>query len=141
MVCISKQKLSKKILDKIDGQFGQTLNEFKNKKETVKFFKEFLTGTEKLMLIKRLALILMLEKKYSFNRIKENLKLSPTTVSKFWRKLKNDKFLILQEKVRKEKISQEFWKGLESLLRAGMPPIAGPGRWRRLYRLTDNKHK
>ena len=54
--------------------------------------KQLLTSTEQVMLAKRLALILMIQERYSYTTIGQILKMTPATIHRFWRQVKQNKF-------------------------------------------------
>ena len=80
------------------------------------------------MIAKRLAMIFMVKKGYSFETIERTLKISPVTVSKYWRRTKADEFPLVNRYFKGKKQAEEFWRVLERAVRMGMPPI-GKGRW------------
>jgi uncharacterized protein YerC len=92
-----------------------------------------LTPTETLMLAKRLAILVMLERGESTYRISRALKVSVSSVSRFRRMVDLGLFKpILRSARKRERTVMEI---LELVLAAGMPSIAGPRHNRRLYRL------
>ncbi len=130
---ISKKKLKKKTYFKIKEQFVNFISGYRNKKELEDFLNEFLTETEKVMLAKRLFLILMIKKGYNFSEIERVLRISPSTVVRFWKKHKVDELNVIQQKIDARKNREKKIKDIDSLIRLGLPPIAGRGRWKFLY--------
>ena len=80
---LSKQRLQKETYVKINRELGKALEKLVrvNKKEA--FMYELLTFTERVMLAKRLAIILMLDRDNSYYEIQHTLKVSPSTVARF----------------------------------------------------------
>ena len=109
------------------------------------FVRELLTPTERIMLAKRLSLVLMLKRGFPFSVIERTLKVSPSTVLRFWLISKQGSFATLthksafgddtKSKVR-HKNKSNFWDELESLILLGMPRRAsGTARWDKIRSL------
>ncbi|KKQ02351.1 MAG: hypothetical protein US12_C0032G0004 [Parcubacteria group bacterium GW2011_GWA2_36_24] len=126
---ISSKKLKKEHLQKLYNEFSVAL-EKSAKKSWIKFFlNDFLTRTEKIMLAKRFAVIYLLSKDVPISYIAESLCMSPATISRMSVKHDNGKYSSLLKTIKNENI----WRIFEKILRAGLPPIAGRGRWKFLY--------
>ena len=92
-----------------------------------------LTETEQIMLIKRVAAILMINANYSIYRVAKTINLSHSTVARYKLALEAGEYDVLLSRTRTEKFNTKiFWQLVETLLRAGLPPMAGPGRWKDL---------
>jgi len=129
---ISSKKLKKEHLNKLYREFGTAL-EKSAKKSWLKFFlNDFLTRTEKIMLAKRFAVIYLLSRDVPPSYIAESLCMSPATISRMSLKYDIGKYASLMKTI--ENKDQDMWKILEKILRAGLPPIAGRGRWKFLYK-------
>ena len=129
---ISSKKLKKEHLQKLYSEFNTAL-EKSAKKSWVKFFlNDFLTRTEKIMLAKRFAVIYLLSKDVPASYIAEALYMSPATIFRMSLKYDIGKYSSLLKTVKKE--DMDIWGTLEKILRAGLPPIAGRGRWKFLYK-------
>jgi len=118
-------------------QLTYALSRLKNKSNASIFTNEFLTRTERIMLTKRLAIILMTARGYSSVETGRHLKVSTSTVlrhrSKF---LKGEYFKLLASlgfKIKKD--YERLWKEIERLFK--LPPIAGPGRWTWVSEISD----
>lgn len=92
-----------------------------------------LTPTETLMLAKRLAIIVMLERGDSSYRISKSLKVSVSSVARFRHMIRAGLFKPILQSARKN--NRPLMEILELILAAGMPSIAGPRHNRRLQRL------
>jgi len=129
---ISSKKLKKEHLNKLYSEFGIAL-EKSAKKSWLKFFlNDFLTRTEKIMLAKRFAVIYLLSKDVPPSYIAESLGMSPATVFRMSLKYDIGKYSSLLKAIKFE--NADIWKVFEKILRAGLPPIAGRGRWKFLYK-------
>ena len=129
---ISSKKLKKENLQKLYDEFNGAL-EKSAKKSWIKFFlNDFLTKTEKIMLAKRFAVIYLLSKDVPTSYISESLCMSPTTIFRMSLKYEIGRYSFLLKTIESE--NKNIWKILEKILRAGMPPRAGRGRWKFLYK-------
>lgn len=89
-----------------------------------------LTPTECVIVIKRVAAVILIDQHYSLYEVARSLKLSTATVSDYKKQVDDGKFKTLLEIVRgKEFDSEKFWQSIDKILRLGLPPMAGPGRW------------
>ena len=129
---ISSKKLKKEHLEKLYREFGIAL-EKSAKKSWIKFFlNDFLTRTEKIMLAKRFAVIYLLSKDLPTSYISNALCMSPATIARMSLKYEIGKYSSLLKTIKND--NENMWKILEKILRAGLPPIAGRGRWKFLYK-------
>ncbi len=128
---ISKRKLDKKTLGKIFSKLITLLGHAKNHRELAYMLDELLTETEKIMLAKRLAIILMLEGDIPQNRIIEALSISPSTVTRFSLGVEAGKYNFIRNVSKKDKVDIE--KIIWLLLTVGgiMPPRVGRRYWRK----------
>jgi Trp operon repressor len=127
---VSPRKVDKKLIKKITARLVDVLT---NEKNTDKRYilKEILTRTEKIMLAKRLAIVLMLSSDIPAHLISETLKVSPTTITKISLKLELGKYENTIKASKEEKIDLE--KIFYLLITAGgiMPPKLGKRYWRK----------
>lgn len=129
---VSSKKLKKEHLDKLYSEFGIAL-EKSAKKSWLKFFlNDFLTRTEKIMLTKRFAVIYLLSKDMPASYIAEALYMSPATIFRMLLKYNIGKYSSLLKAIKNE--NKDIWGILEKILKAGLPPRAGRGRWKFLYK-------
>ena len=134
---VSKKKLKKKIFIKIGEQLSDTIAKANSARELRWVFKELITPTERIMLAKRLAIMLMLEKGYSFNIIQRTLKVTPQTIVRFWKITKQSSYKPVIKEISANKTKSSFWQELEELILLGMPPR---GRQWQLMRRVAAKH-
>ncbi len=129
---ISSRKLKKENLQELYNEFSIAL-EKSAKKSWAKFFlNDFLTRTEKIMLAKRFAVIYLLSKDIPPSYIADALCMSPATIFRMSLKYDIGKYSSLLRAIKKEE--KDIWGILEKILRAGLPPRAGRGRWKFLYK-------
>src|SRR3989344_7744615 len=102
---ISQKRVKRHVFKRMSDEFVKTISSLKSSSEIRGFLNELLTPTERMMLAKRLAMILMLKKGYSFLIIRRTLKLSPSTVARFWKmtKMKSFQFVLKETKKTEEK--------------------------------------
>ncbi|KKQ87941.1 MAG: hypothetical protein UT09_C0007G0024 [Parcubacteria group bacterium GW2011_GWF2_38_8] len=128
---ISSKKLKKEHLQKLYNEFSSAL-EKSAKKSWIKFFLgDFLTHTEKIMLAKRFAVIYLLSKNIPITYIAETLCMSPTTIFRMSFRYDIGKYSSLLKII--ETQNKDIWTILEKILKAGLPPRTGRGRWKFLY--------
>ncbi|MEK7147933.1 MAG: Trp family transcriptional regulator [Patescibacteria group bacterium] len=128
---ISKKKLDKKTSGKIFGKLITILARAQNEKRLALILDELLTETEKIMLAKRLAVVLMLAGNTPQHRIAEALYVSPSTITRFSLGIEIGKYDLIQSISKKDRVDLE--KIIWLLLTAGgiMPPRIGRKYWRR----------
>jgi|SRR3989344_1603159 len=127
---VSKRKLDPDTFDKIFRKLIRVLECAQNKQKFTPVLSEILTETEKIMLAKRLAVVLLLFGNIPQHRIAEILLVSPTTVSKVSFQVEIGKYDSIKNISIKERIDLE--KVVWLLLTAGgiLPPKTGGKYWR-----------
>ena len=128
---ISSKKLKKENLQRLYDEFSAALQKSAQRSWIKLFLNGFLTRTEKIMLAKRFAVIYLLSKDIPVSYIAEALHMSPATISRMSLKYEIGKYSSLLKTIQRE--NKDIWRILEKILRAGLPPIAGRGRWKFLY--------
>jgi len=128
---VSSQKLKNEHLQRLYNEFGSALEKSAKKSRTKFFLGDFLTYTEKIMLAKRFAVIYLLSKNIPVSYISEALYMSPATISRMSLKYDIGKYSSLLKTIERE--NKDIWEILEKILKAGLPPRAGRGRWKFLY--------
>lgn len=116
---VSRKKLNKKVFQKIGDEFIGFVLDLKSSTETKSFLTNLLTKTERIMLAKRLAVIGMLIKGYSFEAIQQTLQISPSTVDRFWKIIQQypSSFSLIRSRIEtKSKAKTGFWKVLGDFL-------------------------
>jgi len=121
------QKTQEKLFSQLSGLFATA-----DKSSARQFFSELLTPSERVMLMKRLAVIIMLDKECSVYRTATTLHMSKTTVAELQGKMQKGVFTsIIRVTHKKDFDSKKFWATIEVLVRAGMPSM-GKDRWNSL---------
>ncbi|MFA6397227.1 MAG: hypothetical protein WDK96_00045 [Candidatus Paceibacterota bacterium] len=130
---ISKNKISSKLYEKIFLKLISILEKAGNKNYLNLVIRELFTKTEKIMLAKRLAIILMISDNIPQHRVVEILKVSPSTVAKISLQVDVGKHKRLLEISKIEKIDLEkiVWKILT--FNGVMPPKTGKKYWRQKF--------
>jgi uncharacterized protein YerC len=129
---ISSKKLKQEHLQKLYNEFNLALEKSAKKSWTKFFLSDFLTNTEKTMLAKRFAVIFLLSKGIPVSYIAESLHMSETTIFRMYNKYDIGKYSSILKIMSQE--NKNIWIILEKILRAGLPPRAGRGRWKFLYK-------
>jgi uncharacterized protein YerC len=130
MTHVSKQKLKKEDFAALYNQFSHIIA-LLDTKDSSGFLDELLTKAEKVMLTKRFSAIVTFREGCSVYRVSELLLMSPSTAEYIKLKYKVGKFRHIEKILEKEKAeARAFWRALESIFQAGLPPI-GKGRWKR----------
>ena len=132
MTNVSKQKLPKKHLDKIYKQLHNAVGRLNNR-TSAEFFNDLLGPEEQIMLTKRLATVAMYIEGNSSYRVSQLLKISPSTAENIRKDYEMGRYDNVKKILTKNKADYEqFWKTLDVVLRAGMPPM-GRGRWKSFF--------
>ena len=129
---VSSRKLKKETLQRLYNEFSKALEKSAHKSGAKFFLGDFLTRTEKTMLAKRFAVIYLLSKNVPATYIAESLGMSPATIFRMSLRYDIGKYSSLLKVIQHEQ--GDLWKILERILRAGLPPRAGRGRWKFLYK-------
>ncbi len=120
---VSKRLLEKHEYVDIHKQLFKTIALLARSGKTGAVLNELLTKTEKLMLAKRLAIIIMLDKKESPYAIEKILKISPSTSARLSLSYEQGAYNELLKEIRAD---QGFWKLIEKIL----PPRVGRNRFK-----------
>ncbi|MFH2013563.1 MAG: Trp family transcriptional regulator [Patescibacteria group bacterium] len=129
MVRTSKQQVEKDVLKQINNRLVDVVSKLETDTSARSFLDDLLSESEKIVLAKRLSIIFMLYEKISWYRISVLLKVSQTTVKKVASDIGLEKYENILKIVRQKKNRVTFWEGMDIVLRCGMPPIVGKGRW------------
>lgn len=129
MTNISKQKLDKQTERQLFTQFTQI---FKNANEAklAELFDALFSETEKVMFIKRVAMVFLFSKGVSLYAIERALNVSENTVRLHKMRFDEGRYDPIVSMTRKKSFaSVDFIETLEVLLRLGMPSY-GKDRWK-----------
>lgn len=133
MTHVSKKRLKKNVATELADQFLTFLALARTKGEARILANELLSQTERVMLAKRLATVVLLVRGYSFTQIGEALGITRQTVIRIWKDMKLGKYKKIARYARehtKHFKKETFMEELIRIIHFGMPPRAGRGRWK-----------
>ena len=128
---VSKNKVKRKIFLAMSERLLEAVVKAASRQRGQSLIAELLTPTERVMLAKRLAMIVMIRRGYSFYRIAKTLKVSFSTVARFYARVQSGQYAYLANLLETKAHPSS---SLERLLRFGLPPRVGKGRWSALYK-------
>lgn len=137
MVRVSKIKIDKQIYSKIYTQFISALVDL-NKQKSIALIDDLFTEPEKIMLVKRLATMLMLKEGLSNSTITNSLKISPSTVTRISKIVREKQTDFIESLFVDRDARQRFIKKILILRHELLPTRPGGASWRYL---RDNKYK
>ena len=137
MTNVSKNKLAPSVFKRIRRDLRHAVSS--RMANGPQILESLLSPTERVMLSKRLAIIILLENKCTYYKISKVLKVSIATVLRTERLRKQGKFTVIQSTVRKNDLT--FFENMELMLSMGMPSRAGPSYSTRLKLLKTRKRK
>ena len=120
---ISKRLLEKEKFLEIHRQLFKVIVELSRLGKAKVVLNSLLTKTEKLMLSKRLAIIIMLDQRESIYAIENILKVSPSTVARMSVLYEKGVYSDLLKEVHEQK---SFWTQIQKII----PPRVGRGRFK-----------
>lgn len=132
---ISTKKLANDVVLDISDRLLLFVVNARDKRTSAACLRALLSATERLMLAKRLAAVMMLAEGVAPFRVHRLLRLSTSTVARFQEDITCGRFDFVTAQTHKSSRRKQFWKDLETLLAIGMPPIVGRGRWRFLHEI------
>lgn len=124
---VSKNKLSKKTEEELINNLNLVFAKINAVDEMLIFQKALMTETEKLMLAKRLAIIVLISEKLSDSEIAHILHLTRITVAKtrYFYESRGEGFKIALKKLEEQKRLEEFKRFLVSLSRYSIRAAGG----------------
>ena len=130
---VSKYLVKEEVKKRMFEVFWKTIADLKTPSDVEEFFQELLTPTERIMLAKRLAISILIIKKYTYENIVDILKVSPVTIGNIarWLKTEGKAFQKAISKILKQEKQEEFWDSLEQFLSDLIPPTKGTD-WKRV---------
>ena len=128
---ISSRRLDSALLEKLFNKLVTIFEKAQSKKSLQLLIDEILTSTEKIMIAKRLAIVLMLSGNTPQHKIADVLKVSHTTVVKMSLGVEIGKFNSILKISKEERVDIE--KLVWNILTVGgiMPPKIGRKYWRK----------
>ena len=136
MTHVSKFKMKDRVKKRITGSLSRAFLQSGTAHGRA-MIETLLTSTEQIMLAKRLAVIVMLEREYTYYRIMKTLKVSTSTIKRLHKNLESGRYRFIRRTFLKKSNSLGFLELLEVFLAAGMPSIAGPRHQKRLNELRQ----
>lgn len=82
MTKVSKKPIPTRDEERFLDDFWSAVTSLEDKKETRGFLTEILTPTERIMIVKRLQIVMMLLLKYDYQQIKNKVKVTNETIAK-----------------------------------------------------------
>lgn len=131
MIRLSYFKIREEDYDKIFIIFYKVLGETENKEEFSRILFDLLTPAERVMLIKRIAVIYLLLKDIDYLTICEILKVSNGTVSKYKLLMESSKGIVpvIKKMIKNEKIWLFFEEIFSQIFYPGRPGINWTTAW------------
>lgn len=136
MVNVS-QELEQDTKDKVEAQFIAFIGTLSDD-QAQDFFRSFFTESEQMKLIKRLAIIMMLEKSVPHRHIAAVLDVSPMTVSRINKRKEDGEYDNFTRLFANEKRTSRFWKALQVAIEEGVHRYSGSS-WGWLDRIDEIK--
>ncbi len=143
MVRISYLKIKRDDYEKIFSIFYKVLGETEDKNEFNKILFDLLTPAERIMLIKRIAIIYLLMKEIHYQTVCEVLKVSNTTVSKYKLLMERSEGIVpaLKSMVKQEKVWLFFEDIFSQIFYPGRPGINWKAAWEAKINLERKKER
>lgn len=115
---LSKYPLRQLVKSEIVTNFHWLIAHLTRENEIDKFLDDFLTETEKVMLAKRLAIAMMLEKGYSYFDIRDTLKVSTSTILRIshWLEKGGIGYRIALRKLSQKEKLNAFWQEISEFI-------------------------
>lgn len=136
MTNVSKKKLEPRTQDQLFKQFTLLFSSA-DSSSTSKMFDSLFTESEKIMFVKRVAIVLLIAEEYSTYAIAKTLNVSDKTVRDILKQAKAGRYDSIIAVTRKKSFDKKrFWETVEVLLRGGLPPM-GKNRWKWLDKHFD----
>lgn len=132
MAMVSRRKLNKQLESYIFELFIRTISDLKEQKDIANFIEDLLSPTEKIMLVKRLAIAILLTKGYTYDAIDETLKVSRPTINhvSYWLKYGRSGYQKVVEKILRDQKKETTLDAIEeTLLKLSRPGMIGTVRY------------
>lgn len=141
MVRISPYKIKPEAYEKVFAVFYEVIGKKKDKEEFNQIFKELLSLSERIMIVKRIAIIFLLMKNIDYRNICEVLQVSNGTVSKYRMLMENSQGIVhsLNEFVKMENISLVFEELFYEIFAPGVYGIDWSAAWKNKISLQRKK--
>lgn len=113
---VSKDKLNPRLKKQIKNLLAQVISDLKTQENTQIFLRDFLTPSENIVLAKRLAIALYLEKGKSYKEIRKSLKVSSATIASVQAMLehKSEGFMLAIARIKADQWADEWAEKISS---------------------------
>lgn len=128
---ISKKELSKREFEELFGHLVKYVHRQDTRRDKEIFFFQFLTETEKIMLAKRLAIIVLLDRGVSPYEIWNKLGVSPSTVARISEKLDRGGYRKIARSAKKSTDLDDLLKWLVYVGGLMPPRVGSRAEWRK----------
>lgn len=138
---ISRYPISNKVYERCWDIFNKTLIGIHNKKDAQIIISDLLTPTERIMIVKRMAVAFLLTQGYQYREISKILRVSLPTISTVNLAVKYGKGgynKAISRILKDEKLASMFNNIAKTLVSAGAMGGKGSGGWRSLKRELEN---
>ena len=140
MTHVSQKKIKKDVAAELADQFLTFLAIARTKKDARVLVNELLSQTERVMLAKRLAVVVLLTRGYSFTQIEGALGVTRQTSVRLWKEVKRGKYEKVVRYARRNTKHFRNESTIEAFIRVVRivaPPRSGHRRWKSLDALSD----
>jgi len=143
MVRIAYLQIKQQDYEKIFSIFYRVLGETENKDEFNKILFDLLTPAERIMIIKRIAIIYLLLKEIDYRMICKALKVSNTTVNKYKLSMERSEGIVpvLKNMVKQEKVWLFFEEIFSQIFYPGKIGINWSAAWEMKLALKRKKER
>ncbi len=143
MVRISPYKIKPEAYVKVFAVFYEVVGKDRDREEFNNIFHELLSPAERIMIVKRIAVIYLLMKKIDYRNICEVLRVSNSTVSKFRVLMEDSQGIVpaLKGIVGTEKVSLVFEELFSEIFAPGVYGINWSAAWQRKRNLQRKKEQ
>ncbi len=118
---VSAKKLNKTLEKQIFQVFYQLIADLREPEEVKKFFQGFFSEPARLSLAKKLMITLFLDKKRGYQEIKQNLKVSSSTIAEVDKNLSNPGIQLALEKIKTDEWAEKWSKKISQALERILP--------------------
>lgn len=129
---VSKRKIDPEIEERIFEIFWDYLATLRKSEDIQEFLVSLLSFTEQVMIAKRLAIAVLLNRGYNYEEIDETLKVSPSTVGTVHKQMLVGApgYKKAIERISKKEKLEGFWNNLEELMiKLSRPKRYGSSGW------------
>jgi len=141
MIRISPYKINSETYEKVFAVFYEVVGKGHNKKEFNHILFELLSPSERIMIVKRIAIVYLLMKEIDYVTICSVLKVSNSTVSKFRILMEDSQGVVpvLRKMVSLEKITLMFEELFSEIFAPGVYGVNWKAAWERKIALRIKK--